>query len=179
MQAEHVIEFWFNAAHQAFWFTQNTDFDAEIRQRFAVLHQQACAGELWSWRTTALGRLAEVILLDQFSRNLFRNQAQAFMHDGMALLLSQEAITRGDDLQLPPVQRSFLYMPFMHSESMLIQAKSLDLFASLGRPLNLDFAQRHQSIIAQFGRYPHRNAVLGRTSSPEELLFLQQPNSHF
>lgn len=187
MQPDQVISFWFDAAHQAFWFKQNHDFDAKIRQQFAQMHAAACAGELWSWRMgsqdrcggRAEGRLAEIIVLDQFSRNLYRNHALAFAADATALVLSQEAILCGDDLKLTPAQRSFLYMPFMHSESAVIQAESLRLFALLGRPTNLEFAQRHADIISRFGRYPHRNAVLGRRSSAEELAFLQQPNSHF
>ena len=179
MQPDQIISFWFDAAHQAFWFQQQDDFDLKIRQQFAEIHAAACAGELWSWRDRCEGRLAEIIVLDQFSRNLYRNHALAFAADATALVLSQEAIRLGEDLKLSPEQRSFLYMPFMHSESSVIQAQSLRLFASLGRPMNLDFAQRHADIISRFGRYPHRNAVLGRSSSAEELAFLQQPNSHF
>lgn len=179
MTPEDVLQFWFDAEHQAFWFVQNDAFDRNIAQRFSSLHAQACAGELWAWRSSAQGRLAEVIVLDQFSRNLYRNHALAFAADATALVLSQEAIRLGDDLKLSPEQRSFLYLPFMHSESRLIQAESLRLYTALGRPLNLDFAARHADIIQRFGRYPHRNAVLGRQSTPEELAFLQQPNSHF
>lgn len=117
--------------------------------------------------------------MDQFSRNLYRDQAQAFAQDSMALALAQEAITQQLDAQLSPEQRSFLYMPFMHSESKLIHEFALKLFQKLGNEINLSFEKKHKVIIDQFGRYPHRNAILGRQSTPEELEFLTQPNSHF
>lgn len=123
--------------------------------------------------------MAEIIVLDQLSRNLYRNSSLAFAQDSLALALAQEAITLKLDAALPPIQRSFLYMPFMHSESKLIHQYALKLFEDLGNPINLDFEQRHKEIIDRFGRYPHRNQVLGRNSSQEELDFLTQPNSHF
>ena len=141
--------------------------------------QHAKQAELWTWRENAEGRLAEIIILDQFSRNLYRDQAAAFAQDAQALTLAQEAIRLGLDQQLAPEQRSFLYMPFMHSESKLIHEEALKLFEALGNPINLDFEHRHKVIIDRFGRYPHRNAILGRESTPEEIEFLKQPNSHF
>lgn len=132
-----------------------------------------------SYGLGAEGRLAEIIVLDQLSRNLYRNSPLAFAQDALALALAQEAITLKLDAALPPIQRSFLYMPFMHSESKLIHQYALKLFEDLGNPINLDFEQRHKVIIDRFGRYPHRNQVLGRNSSQEELDFLTQPNSHF
>ena len=132
-----------------------------------------------SYGLGAEGRLAEIIVLDQLSRNLYRNSSLAFAQDSLALALAQEAITLKLDAALPPIQRSFLYMPFMHSESKLIHQYALKLFEDLGNPINLDFEQRHKEIIDRFGRYPHRNQVLGRNSSQEELDFLTQPNSHF
>lgn len=132
-----------------------------------------------SYGLGAEGRLAEIIVLDQLSRNLYRNSSLAFAQDALALALAQEAITLKLDAALPPIQRSFLYMPFMHSESKLIHQYALKLFEDLGNPINLDFEQRRKVIIDRFGRYPHRNQVLGRNSSQEELDFLTQPNSHF
>ena len=123
--------------------------------------------------------MAEIIVLDQLSRTLYRNSSLAFAQDALALALAQEAITLQLDAALPPIQRSFLYMPFMHSESKLIHQYALKLFEDLGNPINLDFEQRRKVIIDRFGRYPHRNQVLGRNSSQEELDFLTQPNSHF
>ena len=179
MQAQDILDFWFDADHRSLWFAKSDEFDAKIQQRFAILHQQAVQSELWSWRKTAEGRLAEIIVLDQFSRNLYRDQAQAFAYDSMALVLAQEAISLQLDMQLNPDQRSFLYMPFMHSESQLIHEFALKLFQRLGNEMNLSFEKKHKLIIDRFGRYPHRNAILNRHSTPEELEFLTQPNSSF
>jgi hypothetical protein len=140
---------------------------------------QAKHCELWTWRATAEGRLAEIIVLDQFSRNLYRDHAESFAQDALALALAQEAIQLNLDQQLSPEQRSFLYMPFMHSESKIIHIQALQLFEELGNPLNLDFEKKHKVIIDRFGRYPHRNQILGRSSTAEEIEFLKQPNSHF
>ena len=142
-------------------------------------HQQAAQAELWGWRKTAEGRLAEIIVLDQFSRNLFRDSPQAFAQDSLALALAQEAISLNLDQQLSPEQRAFLYMPFMHSESKLIHEFALKLFQRLGNPTNLEFEKKHKVIIDRFGRYPHRNQILGRESTDEELTFLTQPDSSF
>ncbi|EPF81761.1 hypothetical protein F945_00096 [Acinetobacter rudis CIP 110305] len=177
--AKDILDFWFNPENKAFWFAKSDDFDEKLRLNFQDIFMQACKAELWSWRSTAEGRLAEVIILDQFSRNLYRDDPRAFAQDPMALVLSQEAIELGMDQQLAPEWRSFLYMPFMHSESALIHEQALTLFEKLGNPVNLDFEIRHKVIIDRFGRYPHRNQVLSRTSTAEELEFLRQPNSHF
>jgi uncharacterized protein (DUF924 family) len=179
MQAQDILDFWFDADHRSLWFAKSDEFDAKIQQRFAILHQQAVQSELWSWRKTAEGRLAEIIVLDQFSRNLYRDQAQAFAYDSMALVLAQEAISLQLDMQLNPDQRSFLYMPFMHSESQLIHEFALKLFQRLGNEMNLSFEKKHKLIIDRFGRYPHRNTILNRHSTPEEIEFLTQPNSSF
>lgn len=179
MNYQDVLDFWFAPDHTNFWFAKDPLFDDAIRTQFSTVHQQATQAELWSWRQTVEGRLAEIIVLDQFSRNLYRDQAQAFAQDSMALALAQEAITQQLDAQLSPEQRSFLYMPFMHSESKLIHEFALKLFQKLGNEINLSFEKKHKVIIDQFGRYPHRNAILGRQSTPEELEFLTQPNSHF
>lgn len=174
-----ILEFWFNEISPAQWWKKDAEFDRLIAARFGAVHAQAARGELFGWRGTPGGRLAEVIVLDQFSRNLFRDSARAFACDGMALVLAQEAIGAGADRALRPIERSFLYMPFMHSESLSIHEVAVALFTQNSLPDNLDFELRHKAIIARFGRYPHRNAALGRESTPEELEFLQQPGSRF
>ena len=179
MQAQDILDFWFDPDHRSLWFAKSDEFDAKIRERFQTIHHQAIQAELWSWRKTAEGRLAEIIVLDQFSRNLYRDQPQAFAHDSMALMRAQEAISLQLDAQLSPEQRSFLYMPFMHSESKLIHEFALKLFQRLGNEINISFEKKHKLIIDRFGRYPHRNAILGRSSTAEELEFLTQPNSSF
>ena len=178
MHAE-VISFWFEEIEPKDWWRKNEDFDQQIATRFGQLHQQAAAGELFDWRQTALGSLAEVIVLDQFSRNIYRNQPQAFASDATALVLAQFAIARKLDLQLSDTQRAFLYMPFMHSESREIHDEAVKLYESLGVESSLEFELRHKAIIDRFGRYPHRNTILGRQSTTEELDFLKQPGSAF
>ncbi len=179
MTADDILQFWFHEIAPEQHFRRDEAFDATIRERFGALHASAAAGELWRWRATPAGRLAEIVLLDQFSRNLHRASPLAFAHDGMALALAQELVAAGLDGALDAEQRSFAYMPYMHSESRLVQRESLRLFSALGRASSLDYAQRHAEIIERFGRYPHRNAVLGRASTAEELAFLQQPGSSF
>lgn len=179
MKPQDVLHFWFQETPPGKRFVRDAAFDQTIRERFGAAQASAAQGELWGWRATPEGRLAEIILLDQFSRNLHRDSPLAFAHDGMALVLAQEAVAQGLDAQLDPEQRSFLYMPYMHSESRAVQRESLRLFTALGRAENLDFAHRHAEIVERFGRYPHRNAALGRTSTAEELQFLQQPGSSF
>lgn len=174
-----VIDFWFNEIDSKQWFVKDLQFDQLIVERFADLHAQAVGCELYPWRDEPLGRLAEIIVLDQFSRNMFRDQPQAFAYDGLALVLSQEAIRQGADQKLLPVQQAFLYMPFMHSESTLIHEQALELYKAPGLENNYDFELKHKAIIDRFGRYPHRNAVLGRMSSKEEAELLKQPNSGF
>jgi uncharacterized protein (DUF924 family) len=176
---QHVLDFWFVSATPHDWFAKNDSFDTRIRQRFGECCDAALAGELATWRTHPSGRLAEIIVLDQFSRNLYRDSARQFAADPMALALAQEAIAGGQDQALSAIQRSFLYLPFMHSESALIHQDAVRLYTELGLPNNLEFERRHHAIIARFGRYPHRNALLGRVSTAEELDFLNQPNSHF
>ena len=174
-----VLRFWFEEIKPAQWWLAEPAFDQTLRDRFAVVHAAACRGELSSWRSDALGRLAEVIVLDQFSRNLYRATALAFAADPTALVLAQEAVARGHDKVLPTERRLFLYMPFMHSESALVHETAVDLFQGLGLASNLDYELRHKAIIDRFGRYPHRNAVLGRASTEEELRFLKESGSHF
>ncbi|WP_028116820.1 DUF924 family protein [Ferrimonas senticii] len=179
MEHKDVLQFWFEQATPKQWFSKDLEFDRQIQQRFGDLHQQALAAELWCWRQSAAGALAEIIVLDQFSRNLYRDQAQAFSADPMALVLAQQAVAQGFDQQLPAAQRAFLYMPYMHSESLLIHQQALQLFSQPELEHNLDFERRHLAIIERFGRYPHRNAILGRTSTAAELQFLTEPGSSF
>ncbi len=174
-----VLQFWFDEIDPAQWWKVDPAFDALITQRFAELHASAARAELFGWRVSPGGRLAEVIVLDQFSRNMFRGSAQAFMSDGLALALAQEAVAARADTALPPEQRVFLYMPYMHSESRAIHWLAERLFREHAPGSNHDYELRHKAIIDRFGRYPHRNAALGRTSTAEELAFLQQPGSAF
>lgn len=177
MQSSDVVEFWFQEIEPARWWVRNHALDALIDRRFGAIHTAAARRELAHWRTTAAGRLAEVIVLDQFSRNLFRDSAQAFAQDALALTLAQEAVAMGADAALSPVQRSFLYMPYMHSESLAIHDIAVELFRRNGIDGNLQSERRHRKIIERFGRYPHRNAVLGRVSTAAELAFLREPGS--
>ena len=179
MQAAEVISFWFEEIPSESWFKKDADFDELIRQRFLQVHHAATAGELYGWRSTALGRLAEIIVLDQFSRNIFRDQSLAFAWDAQALVLAQEAVTAGVLEQLEFSQQAFLIMPYMHSESKIIHEQAIKLFSRPGLEFNLDFEKRHKVIIDRFGRYPHRNEILGRQSSAEEEGFLKQPGSAF
>jgi uncharacterized protein (DUF924 family) len=175
----NILKFWFDDIDHALWFKKDMDFDQLLLERFSILHTQARQGELHLWRRTAKGRLAEVIILDQFSRNMFRDTAQSFAQDGMALILAQEAISRAADTELTQIERNFLYMPFMHSESLYIHDIAIELFTQNGLHNTLDFELKHQAIIKRFGRYPHRNALLGRQSNDEEMIFLQQAGSGF
>lgn len=179
MHHHSVIDFWFNELSPNQWWAKDETLDKEISARFTALHKAATACELWQWRTSATGRLAEIILLDQFSRNIYRNHRNAFASDALALTLAQEAIAANANQALTPEKRSFLYMPFMHSESALIHEQALSLFSEPGLENNLEFERQHKAIIDKFSRYPHRNAILGRQSTDEELTFLQQPNSSF
>lgn len=177
--AQAVLQFWFNELTPAQWFKKDLEMDRVIIARFADLHAQVAQCECYAWRETPHGRLAEIIVLDQFSRNMYRDNARAFGYDALALALAQEAVAAGADGELSPAERSFLYMPYMHSESKAIHALALSLFDQPGLENNLDFEIRHKAIIDRFGRYPHRNAVLGRASTDEEIAFLKQPGSSF
>lgn len=174
-----VLAFWFHEAREKLWFSVDTAFDNCIRQRFLDLMQQAAAAELYSWRTTAEGRLAEIIVLDQFSRNVYRNTPQAFSQDPMALVLAQEAVVSGALQKLNIKQRGFLLLPYMHSESRLIHVAAATLHKDFASARSCYHEQRHKAIIDHFGRYPHRNNILGRVSTPAEQEFLRQPLSHF
>ena len=179
MQYDEVIDFWFNQISPRQHWVKDDNFDLLIVKQFALAHQQACAGELAPWRHSGEGRLAEIIVLDQFSRHMFRDTARAFAQDAQALTLAQEALAHGCDLKLSATKRRFLYMPFMHSESIIIHKQALRLFNQPGLENNYDYELRHEKIIRQFGRYPHRNQLLGRQSSEEEIVFLQQTGSSF
>jgi len=176
---QEIINFWFSEIEPKQWWQKDEAFDLMITARYGKLHDQAKAGELFPWRKTALGSLAEVIILDQFSRNIYREKAESFAYDPMALALAQFAISKGLDKELSNTQRVFLYMPFMHSESQVIHIEAVKLFESVGHSNNLEFEHKHKAIIDRFGRYPHRNAILGRQSTEEEMAFLKQPNSGF
>lgn len=174
-----ILDFWFSEIQPAQWWSKSYDFDRLIAIRFGAVLQAAARCELYAWRATPAGRLAEVIVLDQFSRNINRGEAQAFANDALALGLAQEAVAAGADKGLLLAQRAFLFLPYMHSESAAIHALAVALFSQPGLEHNLDFELRHKAIIDRFGRYPHRNAVLGRASTAEEAAFLQTPGSSF
>ncbi|MDC7314549.1 DUF924 family protein [Enterobacter ludwigii] len=174
MNYRTVLDFWFSEQSQTKWFERDDNFDAIISDRFTTCWQMACRGELSHWRENILGRLAEIIVLDQFSRNLNRENAHAWAQDGMAMILSQEAILKPEWHQLSVMQRAFLLMPWMHSESAAIHDKATLLFNELGDPSFMQHEQEHRSIILQFGRYPHRNRLLGRTSTTAEKTYLSE-----
>jgi uncharacterized protein (DUF924 family) len=174
-----VIQFWFEEIEPKQRFAKDLEFDEMIRSRFGAVHEQARTGLLYSWRDHPLDALAEIIVLDQFSRNMFRDSPEAFAWDTLALVLAQEAVRRKLDAALPVNQKGFLYMPFMHSESAEIHEIALFLFDQPGLEDNYNFELKHKVIIDRFGRYPHRNAILGRESSAEEEQFLAQPGSGF
>lgn len=176
---EDILKFWFKEIDPKQWWVVDAAFDALLRQRFLPLLEQAAADELHGWRVTARGRLAEVIVLDQFSRNIFRGTARAFAQDAMALVLSQEAVACGALDSLSADERTFLLMPHMHSESRAVHAQAERLFKQWAPAYNHDFELKHKAIVDRFGRYPHRNAILGRVSTPEETEFLKLPGSGF
>ena len=177
--SEEVIEFWFSEIKKESWFKKDEAFDQLLSSRFGALLQSASQSELYTWRTTAEGRLAEIIVLDQFSRNIFRDTPKAFSNDPLALGLAQEAVALQLDHELTPDKRSFLYMPYMHSESLLVHDQAVDLFTRLGNERTLDYEMRHREIIETYGRYPHRNRILGRLSTIDEIEFLTKPGSSF
>lgn len=188
---QDVLDFWFLTPEQpgygkprAEWFRKDEAFDDKIRMRFGALIAKALRGELKAWCDTPADTLAYVLVLDQFTRNAFRDRPQAFSGDALALEAAQAAVEHGLDLALPPLRRWFLYMPFEHAEDHVMQKRSVTLFTALategpGYEDALDYAVRHRDIVARFGRFPHRNAVLGRPSTPEELEFLKLPGSRF
>jgi uncharacterized protein (DUF924 family) len=174
MNAADVLKFWFEETGYEQHFKKDAAFDAQIKKRFLDTYWAAVRGELSGWRATPEGRLAEVIVLDQFSRNMFRDDPQAFAHDPLALALAQEAVRVGDDMKLEPAKRRYLYLPFMHSESAEVHAEAQALFDRLGDESTSKYEAMHKAIIDRFGRYPHRNAVLGRAPTDEETAFLKE-----
>ncbi len=179
MTPHDIIDFWFHELSPADWWKKDETLDQSIKERFLAVHQQAVKGELFSWRDSDHGRLAEIIVIDQFSRNMFRDSPLSFAYDAIALILAQEAVSLGVNERLDQRQRPFLLMPYMHSESACIHQQAMELFALSGLEQNLAFEKKHKAIIDRFGRYPHRNAILGRSSTPEEMAFLQEPGSSF
>lgn len=176
---QEILKFWFEEIDPKRWWQADPSFDASLRERYLPLLQQAMRGELFEWRRTTRGRLAEIVVLDQFSRNVFRNTPQAFAQDPMALALAQEAVAASVPPELAPAERAFLLTPYMHSESRLIHADAERLFARWAPAEPYDFELKHKAIVDRFGRYPHRNAILGRASTPEEEAFLREPGSSF
>lgn len=176
---QQILNFWFEQLQPADWWKVDAALDQRIAQEFGAVWQAASRAEYASWREHAQGRLAEIIVLDQFSRNIHRGTPLAFSQDGMALVLAQEMQRNGMTQELSPVQRSFAYLPYMHSESALVHQDAEVLYRELAFGNTYQFELRHKAIIDQFGRYPHRNAILGRTSTEAELSFLQLPGSSF
>ena len=179
MQPTTILNFWFDELTEKQHFAKDAALDALMVQRFGALLESAARCELFGWRDTPAGRLAEIIVLDQFSRNVWRDTPRAFAQDALALALAQELVLRGGDALLPVAQRRFAYMPYMHSESPLVHQEALRLFDQPGLEDNLRYERLHLAILERFGRYPHRNAVLGRASTDQELAFLQEPGSGF
>jgi uncharacterized protein (DUF924 family) len=187
-----ILSFWFGDSpeessyeqRRKLWFRKRPELDAEIRQRFADVYEQAAVGELDPWQQAPSSCLALILLLDQFPRNMFRDTPQAFATDAKALEVAQQAVAQGFDQQLTPIQRIFVYLPFEHSENLAHQQRSVELMRQLSTEAPelddvFDYAVRHQEVIERFGRFPHRNSILGRQSTPEEVEFLKQPGSSF
>ncbi|WP_288395999.1 DUF924 family protein [uncultured Vagococcus sp.] len=179
MTPETILNFWFKELSPEDHFKKSDELDKRITAEFKEIHHKIALGEPYMWRSSIQGRLAEIIVLDQFSRNMFRDTKEAFAYDNLALILAQEALLQEDFNQLAIEEKAFIYMPFMHSESVAIHEKAVELFSEPGLENNLDFEHRHFNIIKKFGRYPHRNEILGRVSTPEEIQFLKEPNSSF
>ena len=167
-----VIDFWFSGPVRGHWFRSTAALDTEIRERYEPLWRQAAGGALSAWMQTAQGCLALAILLDQFPLNMYRGHARAFASEAQSIEVVLHAIARGFDRQLPLEQLAFLYMPLMHSEELAHQEEAVRLFEQAGLESNARFARHHRGLILRFGRFPHRNAILGRTSTAEELAYL-------
>jgi uncharacterized protein (DUF924 family) len=191
VQSADILQFWFDRQPDELgegnarkvWFKKSPDFDREVRTRFLSVYDRAVAGQLDDWQETPEGCLALVIVLDQFPRNMFRGQPQSFATDARAVAIAEAALVRNFDQYLLPIQRWFLYIPFMHSENLEHQRRSVQLFSTLKDDPDVasayPFAIRHQEVVERFGRFPHRNAILGRENTPEEAEFLKQPGSSF
>jgi uncharacterized protein (DUF924 family) len=188
MTFAEVLDFWFGAADSPWrgrarkaWFVKSEDFDREVRDRFAPLCEKAGSGGLDHWRDTPLASLALVVVLDQFPRNIFRGTARAFASDGRALEVATGMVGRGFDRLLRPIECAFVYLPFEHAESIEAQRRSIELFGRLAEAglSHVEWAKKHYDVVERFGRFPHRNEILGRPSTPEEIEFLKQPGSRF
>lgn len=179
MSPQDILDFWFEQTPPENWFVNDPQFDSTIRERFTEVWQQAARGELSGWRSTIRGRLAEIIVLDQFSRNIARGTPVAFAQDPVALVLSQEASRTPEFAELSQQENNFLLMPMMHSESTVIHQAAECLFRKYGSEESYQFELKHKAIIDAFGRYPHRNNILGRESTAEEIAFLKEPGSSF
>lgn len=174
-----ILRFWFEEIDKSGWWRKDPALDQQIIARYSAIHAAANRCELYSWRASAEGRLAEIIILDQFSRNMYRDRPRSFASDSLALALAQEAVADGADQEVMEIQRDFFYMPFMHSESRVIHETAVSLFETRGSRSILEYELKHKAIIDRFGRYPHRNEILGRESTADEQKFLQQPGSGF
>lgn len=189
-QANEILDFWFGRLEEAdygkprkVWFIKNPEFDEEVRSRFLNDYQQATTGQLDDWKASPEGCLALIILLDQFPRHMFRSQPQAFATDPQALAYAKYGIQRGFDQELRPIQRQFVYLPLEHSENLATQHQCIELFSTLKDypecASGVDYAHRHLKVIERFGRFPHRNEILGRETTPDEAEFLKQRGSSF
>lgn len=174
-----VLSFWFDEINRKSWWSGTRKFDALVRSRFGETLHRAARDELSGWRVEPEGRLAEIIVLDQFSRNIHRGFAEAFAQDPLALSLAQAAVAEGAHRALPVTQRNFMLMPWMHSESKTVHETAEALFCGFASKRSYDVELRHKAIVDRFGRYPHRNEILGRQSTPDEIEFLKQPGSSF
>lgn len=190
MEYHKILNFWFGKPEESnygkprkFWFIKDNEFDRKIKSQFQNLYEQAAADKLNNWQYQPLSCLALIIILDQFPRNMFRNSPRAFATDNQAKTFAEYAITHRFDTKLIPVQRWFIYLPFEHSENLEDQATSIKLFDSLQADVDsknaIDYAHRHWEVIQRFGRFPHRNQILGRINTAEEITFLQQAGSSF
>ncbi len=179
MQPQDILHFWFDELTPKQHFAKDAALDAAIGARFGATLEAAAKCELFAWRATPEGRLAEIIVLDQFSRNVYRDTPRSFAQDALALVLAQELVASTQDRSLSLAQRSFGYMPYMHSESAVVHAQAVVEFDQPGMEDTLRFELHHKELIDRFGRYPHRNAILGRASTAEELEFLSGPGSSF
>ena len=189
-EAQAVLDFWFGAAgspqagqRRPEWFRKSGAFDASIRERFLATYEEAAAGRLARWDASARELLALIAALDQFPRNMFRGTPRAFATDPQALAAAERMVARGWDIELAPLERSFAYLPFEHAENPAAQERSMALFGALAQDATyadlLEWARKHYVIVQRFGRFPHRNVILGRVSTPEEIEFLAQPGSVF
>jgi uncharacterized protein (DUF924 family) len=176
---DEILNFWFVEHGEADWFGGKPEFDAILARRFADTYAAVARGEAAGWRQTPSGRLAEIIVLDQFCRQLHRKRPEAFDSDAMALSLAQQAVAAGDDMRVEPRRRTFFYMPYMHSEDLAVHDEAIRWIERLGDPKTLEYEILHRDCIARFGRYPRRNEALGRVSTPEEIEYINSGDGMF